>query len=73
MVIACPVCGQAEEPKVSIRDISICGYCGASLAVDSSGQARRATAVDTSQFDVLEMRQLVRARASIARPERRQR
>lgn len=73
MVIACPVCGTATEPKVSIRQISICGNCGASLVVDASGQATRATATDTVNMDVTEMQQLVRARASIARPSRRQR
>lgn len=73
MTICCPACGEVTEPKVSIRHVSICGYCGASLAVDATGQARRANAVDTASFDVAEMSQLVRARASIARPERRQR
>lgn len=73
MVIACPVCGATEEPKVSIRELSICGHCGASLVVDASGQATRATAADTASFDEMEMKQLVRARASIARPGRRQR
>lgn len=73
MTILCPACGEAEEPKVSIRALSICGHCGASLVVDASGQARRATAADTAGFDEMEMKQLVRARASIARPERRQR
>lgn len=73
MVISCPVCGSAEEPKASIRALSICGHCGASLVIDASGTARRATAVDTAGFDVVEMAQLVRARASLARPGRRQR
>ncbi len=72
MVILCPICGYAEEPKVSIRALSICGHCGASLVVDAGGQARRAKAVDTAECDVLEMQQLVRARAALARPERRQ-
>lgn len=73
MTVLCPVCGIAVEPTLSIRAVSICGHCGASLAVDAGGQARRATAVDTAGFDLLEMRQLVRARASIARAERPQR
>lgn len=73
MTIACPVCGFVTEPVASIRAVSICGHCGASLAVDNSGQATRATAADTAGFDVMEMQQLVRARASKARPTRPQR
>lgn len=73
MIILCPACGEAVEPATSIRALSICGHCGASLVVDAGGQAKRATARDTAGFDVMEMQQLVRARASIARPERRQR
>lgn len=68
MPIFCPVCAEVDEPKVSIRQISICGNCGASLVVDASGQATRAKATDTETMDLLEMQQLVRARASIARP-----
>lgn len=73
MIILCPACGTATEPAASVRALSICGHCGASLVVDAGGQASRATARDTAGFDTLEMAQLVRARASIARPERRQR
>jgi hypothetical protein len=73
MIILCPVCGFAEEPAASIRALSICGHCGASLVVDAGGQATRATANDTAGFDVLEMQQLVRARASLARADRPQR
>ena len=70
-MITCPVCGETTEPKVSIRTLSICGHCGASLAVADDGTVTRATRLDTEGFDTLEMSQLVRARASIARPERR--
>lgn len=73
MVIACPVCLHVREPAVSVRVISICGFCGASLVVDASGQARRATAVDTATCDVTEMQQLVHARGALARPGRRAR
>jgi hypothetical protein len=73
MILTCPVCGMTQEAAVSIRAVSICGHCGASLVVDDGGQATRATAVDMSGFDPLEMQQLVRARASLARAERPQR
>lgn len=73
MPVLCPLCGFAEEPKASIRALAICGHCGASLVVDAGGQAHRATALDTAGFDELEMQQLVRARASIARAGRPQR
>lgn len=72
-MIACPVCHQTTEPSATVGAIAICGFCGASLVVDASGQARRATAADTQGLDATDLAVLVKARAAIARPGRRKR
>ena len=71
--VLCPACGEAREPRTQVRNIAVCGACGASLVVQDDGSAVRAVAADTQVLTQPELSQLVRARASVARPERRRR
>lgn len=71
MILACPVCAQTQEPAAIVGAIAVCGYCGASLVVDLTGQATRAKASDTAGLSAADLRTLVHARGAIARPGRR--
>lgn len=68
--MTCPDCGVTDEPVAAIRGVSICAGCGASVFTDSAGITRKSRFSDVEDFDLAEMAQLRRARASIARPIR---
>lgn len=68
----CPQCGSAVGPIVSVRNIAVCGNCGATLYV-AAGVIRLATIRDVDGFSNADFAELRRGRGSIVRPERRQR
>lgn len=70
--IECPVCHNTEVPLVRLRTLVICGVCGASLVADGA-EIRSATHADLEDLSKIEMAELRRVRASLARPERKQR
>ncbi len=70
--IDCPICHHVAIPLVRLRSLAICGVCGASLVVDGA-DVRPARFSDMEDCTADEKAQLVRGRASLARPERRQR
>lgn len=72
LVFTCPVCGVAMDPKFTLRTLAICGNCGATL-VDDGSAIRSATYKDVQGLTAIEQQQMVRARASVARPGRTQR
>ena len=68
--MTCPKCATDAVPALQIRDVAICSNCGASVFIHE-GKVRLMRFSDTETFDVAEMAQLRNARATIARPERR--
>jgi hypothetical protein len=70
--LLCPVCDETGPPLVSLKEILLCGSCGASLVINQLGMAVQASAQHTTALDVGELQQLRKARGRIARPERKQ-
>lgn len=68
--IRCPRCGTIGLPLVRLHRVVICGSCGASLVNQESGAIREARFTDVETLTATERLQLVQARASIARADR---
>jgi len=71
---SCPLCLCTQTPIAQIRDVVICGRCGASVVVTFDGAlTKRAHRTDIEDFSDDELMTLRAARAGIARPARRPR
>lgn len=71
--VLCAACQKVETPAASAGHVLVCRNCGTSLVLNSDGSTRKATAVDIEALNPADIQQLSRARAGIARADRRQR
>lgn len=58
----CPVCELTADPAAQVRDVAVCGHCGASMRIGPDGTASRATAADTLALSEAERQTLRKAR-----------
>lgn len=66
--LTCPVCHETAEPLVRLRDLAICGACGASLFVGDG--VRPAKFSDTETLSMAEKATLKTQHAKLWRPEK---
>ena len=70
-MLTCPVCTRTAESALTLRELAICGNCGATL-VTRDGVVAPAMHSDIEDLTPIELANLRKARAALARPERKQ-
>ena len=70
-MLTCPACTRTAEPALTLRDLAICGNCGATL-VTRDGEVQAALHSDVQDLTPIELANMRAARGAIARPERKQ-